>query len=84
MYKTKGQITYLLVEILQFLSRDLELRHLRQDRIPPPAVDVGDEGLEAVDSVQRDLALILQSLESLMQGVLFAELKNNLYHTARK
>jgi len=57
----------LLIEVLELLARQLELRDLGQHRVPAPGIDVGDEGVDAVDSVEGDLALILQRLERLLQ-----------------
>lgn len=42
----------LLIEVLELLARQLELRDLGQHRIPAPGVDVGDEGVNAVDRVE--------------------------------
>ena len=45
-----------------------------------PALHDGDERLEVVDGVERDLRLILQCLERAGQLVLFQELHDDLHH----
>lgn len=75
---------HLLVQVLQLLARQLELRHLRQQRVPAAIVDVRRERLQAVHGVERDLALILQRLERLLQRILLAELKHYLDDTAHQ
>lgn len=72
----------LLVQVLELLARQLELRNLGQHSVPAPGIDVGDEGVDAVDGVERDLALVLQRLERLLQRVLLAELQHYLHHVA--
>lgn len=72
----------LLVQVLELLARQLELRNLGQHSVPAPGIDVGDEGVDAVDGVERDLALVLQRLERLLQRVLLAELQHYLHHAA--
>lgn len=79
-----NQNSYLLIEVLKLLPRELELGHLRQDHVPSPAVDVGDEGLEAVYGVQRHLALVLQGLKGLLERVFLAKLEDYLYHAAKR
>jgi hypothetical protein len=49
----------LLVEVLELLAWQLELCNLGKHNIPAPGIDVGDEGVDAVDSVEGDLALVL-------------------------
>lgn len=72
---------HLLIQILQFIPWELKLSYLRQDSIPPPTIDIRNKCLNTVDSVQRNLALSLQRLKGLVQGILFAKLKHNLDHT---
>lgn len=72
----------LLVEVLKLLARQLELRDLGKHSIPAPGIDVGNEGVDAVNSVEGDLALVLQRLERLLQRVLLAELQHYLNHAA--
>jgi len=72
----------LLVEVLELLAWQLELRDLGKHSVPAPSIDVGDEGVDAVDSVEGDLALVLQRLERLLQRVLLAELQHYLNHAA--
>lgn len=72
----------LLIEVLELLARQLELRDLGKHSVPAPSIDVGDEGVDAVNSVEGDLALVLQRLERLLQRVLLAELQHYLNHAA--
>ena len=73
-------ITHLFVQVLQFVSGQLELRHLGQHRVPPATCHVSHKRVQAVHRVQRHLALALKGSTRLHQCVLLAELENNLHH----
>jgi hypothetical protein len=74
----------LLIEVLELLAWQLELCDLGKHSIPTPGIDVGNEGVDAVNSVEGDLALVLQRLERLLQRILLAELQHYLNHAAHK
>jgi hypothetical protein len=51
---------HLLVQVFKLGAGQLELRHLRQQHIPAPGVDVRHKRLYAVHRVERHVALVLQ------------------------
>lgn len=56
----KKWVPHLLIQVLQLRPWQLELGDLREHHIPAPLLDVWDKVFQAVHSVQRYLALVLQ------------------------
>lgn len=52
---------YLLVQVLQLVLGQLELRDLREHNVPAPMVDVSHHVVHAVDRVQGDRAFVLRA-----------------------
>lgn len=60
---------YLLVQVIQFLRWEAEVGDLRQHCIPPALIDVLEELLNVVHSIQAHLAVLLQPAQMLVDVV---------------
>ena len=70
----------LLVQVRQQRKGQLERAHHREDALPVALLHVGDEGVDVVDGVERDLRLVLQRLQRARQRRLLEELQHEPHH----
>lgn len=75
-----ARTSHLLIEVYQGFIRQLERLDSLQDCVPVAAVNVRNEALYTVHSIQRNGGLLLQGGQSPLQIVLLQILHDQTYH----